>query len=141
MNMIEGYKVWNPYLTKEMCRRRIGDREVFTFRNTRNNYYEILEDTAERFRDKTAFCDNWGCCYTYREFLGLVDSMAEYLGELGVKRGSHVGLLLHNSVEFCTVFYAVCKLGAVSVPFPSKYREPEIRALIEKADLSFLFCA
>ncbi len=141
MNMIEGYKVWNPYLTKEMCRRRIGDREVFTFRNTRNNYYEILEDTAERFRDKTAFCDNWGRCYTYREFLGLVDSMAEYLGELGVKRGSHVGLLLHNSVEFCTVFYAVCKLGAVSVPFPSKYREPEIRALIEKADLSFLFCA
>lgn len=139
--MIEGYKVWNSYLTKDMCRRTIGDREVFTFRNTRNNYYEILEDTVRRFPDKTAFCDNWGRCCTYGEFLGLVDSLADYLERLGAEKGSHVGLLLHNSIEFCAAFYAVCKLGAVAIPFPSKYREPEIRALMEKADLNVLLCA
>lgn len=54
---------------------------------------------------------------------------------------SHVGMLLHNSIEFCTVFYAICKIGAVVIPFPSKYREHEIQALIEKADIDLLVAA
>ncbi len=139
--MIQGYKVWNQHTTRKMGMRKIGEREIFTFLEMKNNYYEILEATAERFPDKTAFCDNWNREYTYRQFLDLVDRLAMYLESVGVKRGSHVGLLLHNSIEFCAAFYAVCKAGAVTVPFPSKYREPEIKALIEKADLNFLLCS
>lgn len=141
-DMIKGYEVWNENLQKDMGFRRIGGKEIFTFRNMRNNYYEILEDTTERFPDKVAFCDNWNREYTFGTFLQMVDDFAKYLQEvMGVRHKSHVGLLLHNSIEFCTSFYAICKLGAVAVPFPSKYREPEIRALIEKADLDFLLCA
>ena len=140
--MIRGYEVWNANMQKGMGIRKIGNKEIYTFLNMRNNYYEILEDTAESFPDKIGFCDNWNRQYTYRDFQKLVDDFAEYLEQgMGVKRGSHVGLLLHNSIEFCTSFYAICKLGAVAVPFPSKYREPEIRSLIEKADLDCLICA
>lgn len=140
--MIRGYEVWNSNLQKGMGFRKIGEKEVFTFQNMRNNYYEILEDTTERFAQKVAFCDNWNREYTFCTFLQMVDDFAEYLQKvMRVKRKSHVGLLLHNSIEFCTAFYAISKIGAVAVPFPSKYREPEIRALIEKADLDFLLCA
>lgn len=141
-DMIRGYEVWNVNLQKDMGFRKIGAKEVFTFLNMRNNYYEILEDTTGRFPDKVAFCDNWNREYTYRAFLQMVDDFAEYLQiVMGAGRQSHIGLLLHNSIEFCASFYAVCKIGAVAVPFPGKYREPEIRALIEKADLDFLLCA
>ncbi|MCI5900265.1 MAG: acyl--CoA ligase [Lachnospiraceae bacterium] len=139
--MITGHEVWNQSVSQDMGVRKIGEKEVFTFLHMRNNFYEILEDTVQRFPDKTAFCDNWSRSYTYREFQILVDSMAATLEALGVRKGSHVGLLLHNSIEFCASFYAVCKLGAVTVPFPSKYRRTEIRSLIDKADLSYLLCA
>ena len=33
----------------------------------------------------------------------------------------------------------MCKLGAVAVPLPTKYREPEIQSLVKKADLKFIF--
>ncbi len=140
--MIKGCEVWNRNFQKDMGIRKIGEKEVFTFLNMRNNYYEILEDTTERFPNKIAFCDNWNREYTFSAFLQMVDNFAEYLRKnMGVQKKSHVGLLLHNSIEFCTAFFAIGKIGAVAVPFPSKYREPEIRALIEKADLSFLLCA
>ena len=140
--MIKGYEVWNENLQKDMGFRKIGEKEVFTFRDMRSNYYEILEDTCSRYPDKVVFCDNWNREYTFRTFLQMVDDFAEYMQKVvGVQKKSHVGLLLHNSIEFCTSFYAICKIGAVAVPFPSKYREPEIRSLIEKADLDFLLCA
>lgn len=140
--MIKGCEVWNINMQKDMGIRKIGNKEVFTFQNMRNNYYEILEDTANRFSDKVGFCDNWNRKYTYGTFLQMTDDFAEYLrSAAGVKKGSHIGLLLHNSIEFCVAFFASCKLGAVAVPFPSKYREAEIRALMKKADLECLLCA
>lgn len=35
----------------------------------------------------------------------------------------------------------VYEIGAVVIPFPSKYREHEIQALIEKADIDLLVAA
>ena len=56
-----------------------------------------------------------------------------------MEKGNHIGLLLNNGIEFATAIYAVCKLGAVAVPLPTKYREPEIQSLVKKADLKFIF--
>ena len=139
--MIKGQEVWNVHVTKGMEMRTIGNRQVCTFSDMKNNYYEILEETAEKFPDKIGFSDNWNRAYTYGTFIGMVDDFAQWLKEKGLQRGQHVGMLLHNSIEFCTVFYAICKIGAVVIPFPSKYREHEIQALIEKADIDLLVAA
>ena len=139
--MIQGQDVWNEQMIQGMELRKIAGRQVFTFAEIKNNYYEILEETASKYPDKIAFCDNWDRTYTYGTFIHMVDEFAGWLTEHNAERGAHVGILLHNSIEFCTVFYAVCKIGAVAVPFPSKYREHEIQALIEKADLNYLIVA
>lgn len=136
--MIQGKKVWNKSLTKNMEVRKISGRDVFTFMDMKNNYYEVLENTVLNYPEKIAFYDNWNREYTYISFIEMVDDFAEFLKEKGIKKADHVGMLLHNSVEFCVVFYATCKIGAVAVPFPSKYRENEIHSLIEKADLNYL---
>ena len=127
--MIKGQEVWNVHVTKGMEMRTIGNRQVCTFSDMKNNYYEILEETAEKFPDKIGFSDNWNRAYTYGTFIGMVDDFAQWLTEKGLQRGQHVGMLLHNSIEFCTVFYAICKIGAVVIPFPSKYREHEIQEI------------
>ena len=110
--MIKGQEVWNVHVTKGMEMRTIGNRQVCTFSDMKNNYYEILEETAEKFPDKIGFSDNWNRAYTYGTFIGMVDDFAQWLTEKGLQRGQHVGMLLHNSIEFCTVFYAICKIGA-----------------------------
>ena len=108
--MIKGQEVWNIHVTKGMEMRTIGNHQVCTFSDMKNNYYEILEETAEKFPDKIGFSDNWNRAYTYGTFIGMVDDFAQWLTEKGLQRGQHVGMLLHNSIEFCTVFYAICKI-------------------------------
>lgn len=139
--MIKGQDMWDAYMTKDMEMREISNRSVFTFSHMKNNYYEVLEDTALKYPDKIAFYDNWNRTYTYETFIKMTDELAEWLFSQGAGQGSHIGLLLNNSIEFCVAFYAVCKLGAVAVPLPSKYREHELCALIGKADLDHLMAA
>lgn len=137
--MIRGQDLWNDTLLQEMEYREFHGYQVFTYKNMDQSFYHMLKNTAAKYENKIAFCDNWERSYTYGEFLVLVDGMAAWLtANCGIKKGDHVGLLLHNSIEFCAAFYAAARLGAVAVPFPSKYREPEIGALIGKADLNLL---
>lgn len=139
--MIAGKKVWPDCMTEGMDIRKISGQEIFTFVHMRNNYYEVLEDSMVKYPDKTAFIDNWGRTYSYQTFVRMVDDFAELLYRRGAKHGDHIGLLLYNGIEFFTAFYAACKIGAVTVPFPSKYRKHELQALIEKADLQYLIAA
>ena len=48
--------------------------------------------------------------------------------------------MMYNSLEFCVAFFSLLKLGAVTVPLPSKYKEPEVCSLIEKADVECVIC-
>lgn len=53
--MIKGQEVWNVHVTKGMEMRTIGNRQVCTFSDMKNNYYEILEETAENFQIRLDF--------------------------------------------------------------------------------------
>lgn len=99
----------------------------------KNSFYEMLCDTATKYPDKIGIVDNWNREYTYQKFLEMVNQLAAYMKHiLKVEKGNHIGLLLNNGIEFATAIYAVCKLGAVAVPLPTKYREPEIQSLVKK---------
>lgn len=134
--MLEGKNVWNKWFQRDMANMQIGNRTVYTFPNMKQSFYHMLKETAGTYPEKIGLCDNWNRKYSYREFLHMVDVLAAYLKQtMHVEKRDHVGLLLNNGIEFAVSFYAVCKLGAVAAPFPTKYREPEVRALVEKADL------
>lgn len=140
--MIQGKDAWNRRLLEGMGQRTIGHKNCFTFLNMESSFYEILVQTESRYAEKVAFYDDRGQAFTYADFKKMVDYFANYLNtSMGVKKGDHVGILLHTGIEFCVAFYALCKLGAVTVPFPSKFREPEICALVEKSDLYLLISA
>jgi fatty-acyl-CoA synthase/long-chain acyl-CoA synthetase len=137
--MIKGSTFWDNLTMNNMKDTIFNKINVLSYVDMPHSLYNSLQETAAKYPEKVAFYDNWERSYTYNAFLEMVDSMAAYLKKtFDVKKRTHVGILLHNSIEFCVSFFAVVKLGAVAIPFPSKYREPEIEQLINKADLSVL---
>lgn len=139
IKMIRGNTFWDTLTMNGMENKSYNEINVYSYGNIPPSLYHALQETAAKFPDKIAFYDNWERSYKYETFLHMVDSLAAYLKKtFKVTKGTHVGILLHNSIEFCASFFAIVKLGAIAIPFPTKYREPEIEQLIHKADLSVL---
>ncbi|MCX7571698.1 long-chain-fatty-acid--CoA ligase [Tumebacillus sp. DT12] len=69
----------------------------------------------------------------YRDLDAQVDRFAAGLAQLGLKKGSRVAMLLGNSPEFIIAYYAIARLGAVSVPINPLYTPGEIQYILADA--------
>lgn len=76
-----------------------------------NNF---LEQAAQRFPDKEAvwYKEKWK---SFAEIDTLSNKMGHYLMEIGIERGDRVALLYENSFEYIISYYAILKVGAVTV--------------------------
>lgn len=72
---------------------------------------------------------------TYDDITRSVIRRARGLIGLGVQPGEHVGILLNSGIEFVETLFAVSMIGAVSVLMNARYRAPEVRYVVENADL------
>jgi fatty-acyl-CoA synthase/long-chain acyl-CoA synthetase len=72
---------------------------------------------------------------TYEELAQRAMLVARGLLGLGIGPGSHVGLLMPNSLEWIEGYLGIALLGAVSVPINTRYQTDEIGYLVEHADL------
>ena len=64
--------------------------------------------------------------------------LASRLYEMGVRKGSHVGLAGLNSVNLIMCFYAIEKLGAIAVLVNFNLKPVEIKAYIENGDITVM---
>jgi long-chain acyl-CoA synthetase len=64
--------------------------------------------------------------WTYAEFDGWVNRIANGLTALGYTRGDALALASGNSAEFLAVYYACAKLGVVCVPINLGWRPDEV---------------
>lgn len=53
--------------------------------------------------------------FTYAELDQRIDALAAHLTSLGVERGTRVGVLAHNGVEYFDIQFACARLGAICV--------------------------
>ncbi len=76
--------------------------------------YSFLEESAQRFPEKEAFFANnhW---YTYGYIEANANQLAHYLKDLGVQKGDRVAFYLENSVEYVITYFAILKIGAITV--------------------------
>ncbi|MGM7678559.1 AMP-binding protein [Microbacterium sp. A94] len=79
-----------------------------------------------------------GVRLSYPELAQRTDAFASSLIGLGVRSGDHVGILMHNCLDFVLALIATAKVGAVSVPINGRFREAEASYIIDHADLSIL---
>ena len=139
--MINGNDLWDTAITNDMVPIQNKNQQYNTYPKLPNNLYDALSHSAALYPEKSALVDNDGQTYTYSRLLYLVDSFASYLYyKREIRATHHIGLLMYNSIEFCVSFLALCKLGAVTVPLPSKFKKSEIISLIKKSKLSSVIC-
>lgn len=139
--MISGNNLWKKEYTSDMVSFNFGGRLFDTYPGLPASLYESLLATAKKFPAKTALTDDRGNSCTYLELLNRTDAFASYLAaEKKITKGSQVGILLYNSIEFSVCFLSLCKTGAVTVPLPTKYTQNEVLSLLNKTEVRTLIC-
>ncbi len=93
----------------------------------------LLEQSANKYPNRTC-TDFLGKCLTYSNISRLVDRAACGLQQIGVKKGTKVGLFLPNSPTFIIFYYATLKAGGVVVNFNPLYTVEELTFQVEDSE-------
>src|SRR4051812_22620554 len=74
-----------------------------------------------------------------RDVDALAGSLCNHgLGKRGLSQGDRVGILLPNSVEFATTYFAVLRAGLVALPLNTAYTAPELQHQLTDAGASLV---
>lgn len=68
--------------------------------------------------------------YTYSEMNGIIDALATYLAGCGVGKGDRVSIYMANRPEWIMFYYAIAKIGAISVCVPGAYKKYEMTGVV-----------
>lgn len=128
---------WNEKVTEGLKDRNRNGRICQFYEEAPSSLYESLLKAEKLWPDKVCLVDDDGTPCTFRHLLELVDGFSGFLhSQFQVRPGQHIGVLLYNSMEYCVCMYALNRLRAVMVPLSTKYKEQEIKSLMEKSDLT-----
>ena len=97
----------------------------------------ILDRAVRDYPDRPAM-DFLGRRTSYRELGQLVDRAACGFQQLGVRKGSRVGLCLPNTPYFVICYFAVLRLGGIVVNFNPLYVERELRHQVEDSGTTIM---
>jgi fatty-acyl-CoA synthase len=99
---------------------------------------QLLEKAYTNFPEKEAMYDG-KFRYTYRDMERISTEIASGLRLLGVKKGDRVAVTLPVWSEFVHIFFAIAKLGAILVPFNTRYREDEAEYILKHSGAKIVF--
>lgn len=99
--------------------------------------FTLLDETVQKYPERRAI-EFLGKTYSYLELDNLVNRAAKGLQNLGVKKGTHVGLFLPNAPCYVIFYYAILKAGGTIVNFSPLYVDREISAQIEDSETDIM---
>lgn len=111
-----------------------GDRPWYKFwpKNVPKNLdipkkpiHELFEETAKRLPNKVALIFE-GRKITFSELDKFSSSFANFLQDIGIKKGDRVAIYLPNLPQFAIAFLGILKAGAIVVPHNPLYVEREL---------------
>jgi long-chain acyl-CoA synthetase len=86
---------------------------------------DVLDRTAAQFPGKDALVF-MGYKINYVQFKDMVDRFAACLSDFGVKKGDAVAILLPNVIPCVVAYYAILKIGAITVMNNPLYSDREL---------------
>ena len=96
------------------------------------NLAQYLEDTTRKHPDKPAVrCE--GQSITFHELNTRCNQLANGLKDLGLAAGDHCVVMLPNSLQVITIYYALAKMGAVIVPVNFLFKKHELEHILSDA--------
>ena len=75
---------------------------------------------------------------SWRDFDRRANRIANLLLSRGIHRGTKVGILMMNCLEWLPVYFGILKAGAIAVPLNFRYSSDEIKYCLELADVEVL---
>ena len=136
-------------MTEEDCDRLLNEDEGFTaylalrytllqvFPEADMNIIQALEDTASAIPDKEAIVLA-ARRITYGELDATSNRVANALLKLGMKKGTHVALLVSHSPEWVINYFGVVKGGGIAVLINTALKTPELDSLLRDSDSQIL---
>ena len=94
----------------------------------------VLDRQVAAAPDKVFLTETSGRRYTYAELDRWSNAVANALRARGIESGTHVGVVMANSAEHIALFFAIAKLGAVSVPVNTAARGDLLRYYLTQSD-------
>jgi long-chain acyl-CoA synthetase len=101
------------------------------------NLHHMLRKSAEAYPQRACTIFK-GASVTYDEMDALSDRLAAGLADLGVRKGTPVGLYMVNTPQFVIAFYAILKAGGVVVAFNPLYKAREIEHQVNDSGLEIM---
>lgn len=86
----------------------------------------VLEDAAKNYAERV-FLDFSGDLYTYQRINELSSALAAGLVSIGVNKGDTVVSVLDNNIDALVLWFAINKIGAISVPTNTAYKGEFLR--------------
>jgi len=102
-----------------------------------NTVPELFLETVEKHADRTAVTDG-DRRVTYADLYSMVQGLSSFLQARDINWGDRVAVLLPNSIEFITAFFALATIGAISVPINTSYKEEEIEFYISHSSAKLI---
>ncbi len=99
---------------------------------------ELSTRCARRYPNKNATVFR-GEAQTFAAFNGRVNQLVHYFNNTGLKKGDKVGVLSYNSPRVLEIIFATAKAGLVYVPVNFRLAPPEMKFIVEDAEISLLF--
>jgi long-chain acyl-CoA synthetase len=99
--------------------------------------FHFLEESARNYPDQPCTIFK-GAKITYAEMDTLSDQLAAGLADLGVKKGTPVGLFMPNIPQFVISFYGILKAGGVVVAFNPLYKAREIEHQLNDSGIEIM---
>jgi acyl-CoA synthetase (AMP-forming)/AMP-acid ligase II len=101
------------------------------------NVAEMLRARAGLHPQKTALIHGQKKI-PYNGLSDMASRLSRALSQKGVRKGSPVILMLHNSWEFVVSYFGIARLGAVTVPIDARLKGEELFSIIADSGAGFL---
>lgn len=98
---------------------------------------ELLRAGSERFGSNDCVVSPESRL-TYQDLDAQSRLLAERLVALGAEKGSRVGILFPNGIEWVLAWAAATRVGAVAIPVNTFYKTPELAKFLRHADVQYL---
>lgn len=105
---------------------------------TERTLVEQLAVTVAAHGERTATIDGESR-RTWSELQARSRQIARGLLAASLRRGDHIGLFLPNCADFLSLWLAAAHVGAVAVPFNTRYGAFELEHILHDSDVRFLF--
>jgi long-chain acyl-CoA synthetase len=102
------------------------------------NVADHLEQSAKNFPDKPIFIFE-DKPTTYKEFNLKVNQLAAGIQKTGIAKGDRVAIFMPNIPEFIMVYFAVQKIGAISVSLNVLLKKDEVRHILNDSGAKIIF--